>query len=293
MTTKQFKAYNWLLNLLNDCDGISLEEINNQWIKNKSISDGKPMNRRTFMRYRNEIEDLFGIEIGCEHHGDFEYYIKKKSSEYDDELHRWMLSTLMFKQRLADKVALYDRILTYDMPSGNFWLEVIIDAMKENKKVVVHYRKYDAPEAKEWLLSPYCLKMYGMRWFMLGMTEKGSLLTFALDRMENVDISDESFVMDSSFDAREYFNEMYGICRDYKSKKQRVVIRTFDDEHHYLRDLPLHHSQKEIGRGDGYVDFELKLHINKELSGYILSRGKRMKVLKPLSFAREIEEMRA
>jgi hypothetical protein len=72
-----------------------------------------------------------------------------------------------------------------------------------------------------------------------------------------------------------------------------VVIRTFDDEHHYLRDLPLHHSQKEIGRGDGYVDFELKLHINKELSGYILSRGKRMKVLKPLSFAREIEEMRA
>ena len=69
-----------------------------------------------------------------------------------------------------------------------------------------------------------------------------------------------------------------------------MVLRAFGDEYYYLNDLPLHHSQKAVNFGDDFVDFELNLHITKELTGFILSRGKRLKVISPKKYAQEIEE---
>lgn len=98
--------------------------------------------------------------------------------------------------------------------------------------------------------------------------------------------------MDRNFSAADYFSDMYGVFRDDKSRKQRVVLRAFGDEHFYLRDAAIHHSLKEIDSGEGWVDFELNLFTTKELAGYILSRGKRLKVMLSKSYAMEIEMMK-
>ena len=82
------------------------------------------------------------------------------------------------------------------------------------------------------------------------------------------------------------------VAEDENSEMQHVVLRAFGDESCYLRDLPIHHSQREVAQGEGYVDFELYLHITKELSGFILSRGKRLKVISPKSYAKEIAAMK-
>jgi predicted DNA-binding transcriptional regulator YafY len=70
----------------------------------------------------------------------------------------------------------------------------------------------------------------------------------------------------------------------------RIVLRAFGDENYYLRDLPIHKSQREIGSGDGYTDFMIELRPNKELIAYLLSRRERLKVLSPDSI---VEEMKA
>ena len=292
MTPKQFRTYYWLVNTIKNSAGITLEEINRRWQEKKHISDGQPLNRRTFMRYRNDIESLWGIDISVQPHSRYKYYISNPHVLNDGSIHQWMITTLAVRHLLIENVALHSRVLLEPVPSGEFHLVTIIEAMKENRKIMMSYRKYDDKDSKSWTLSPYCVKMYNRRWYMLGKTEKGTFCTFALDRMESVEVSDEGFELDADFSAADYFKDMYGICRDEKAKKQRIVIRTYGNEHHYLRDLPLHESQREIGSGEGYVDFELCVYPTWELAGYILSRGKRMEVVSPKAYARELMRMK-
>ena len=74
---------------------------------------------------------------------------------------------------------------------------------------------------------------------------------------------------------------------------ERVVLRAYGDESLYLRDLPIHHSQVEIGDGDGYTDFECYVRPTLDFCGQILSRGCRLQVLKPQSLADKIHQMLA
>ena len=71
------------------------------------------------------------------------------------------------------------------------------------------------------------------------------------------------------------------------------MLRAYGDENLYLRDLPIHHSQVEIGSGEGYTDFECYVRPTLDFCGYILSRGNRLQVLKPQSLADKIHQMLA
>ena len=74
---------------------------------------------------------------------------------------------------------------------------------------------------------------------------------------------------------------------------ERVVIRAYGQERFYLKDLPLHHSQREIAQGDDYTDFELHLRPTKDFCNCLLSHGCHIKVLSPERLALEIFEMHA
>ena len=72
---------------------------------------------------------------------------------------------------------------------------------------------------------------------------------------------------------------------------QRVVIRAFGKEANYLRDLPLHHSQKEIATTEEYSDFELTLSPTADFFSPLLSRGAAIKILEPESLANDIKAL--
>lgn len=292
MTPKQFKAYLWLIELIDNHDGITQKEINAAWKKERDLSNGKDIDRKTIYRYRKELEELFGLKIECDRQTDYKYYLKNRWAMGGKGIVKWMLRTLSVGLQVADCMGLSDRIILEDVPSGDKWLLMIIEAMKNDKRIELTYQGYGKPEGWHETVSPYCVKLYQRRWYLLAKITKPKLYTLPLDRIKEMQISEESFVMDRKFSAVDYFNDMYGIFRDDKSRKQRVVLRAFGDEHFYLRDAAIHHSLKEIGRGEGWVDFELNLFTTKELAGYILSRGKRLKVISPKSYAKEIEMMK-
>ena len=72
---------------------------------------------------------------------------------------------------------------------------------------------------------------------------------------------------------------------------QRVVIRAFGKEANYLRDLPLHHSQKEIETGAEFSDFELTLRPTADFFSPLLARGAAIKVLEPANLAEDIKQL--
>lgn len=67
-------------------------------------------------------------------------------------------------------------------------------------------------------------------------------------------------------------------------------MRAYGNERYYMRDLPLHHSQREINATDEYTDFELYLKLTDDFKVKLLSRGGWLEVLAPKSLADEMVE---
>ena len=97
--------------------------------------------------------------------------------------------------------------------------------------------------------------------------------------------------MDPDFDAQAYFKDYFGVMTDDRLPVERIVLRAYGNEPYYLRDLPLHPSQREVAKGDDYTDFEVCLHPTRDFLAYILSRGGWLQVISPDSIAQQIKEM--
>ena len=67
-----FRQYIWLVDLIFRSKGISFQEINEQWMKT-GMSGGNPMLRQTFIRHKEAIQEMFGINIECQPKGGYLY----------------------------------------------------------------------------------------------------------------------------------------------------------------------------------------------------------------------------
>ena len=66
MTTPTlFKEYIWLVNTIYQARKITLNDINQKWMKTE-MSGGVELARSTFNRHKAAIEDIFGIYIECD-----------------------------------------------------------------------------------------------------------------------------------------------------------------------------------------------------------------------------------
>ena len=69
------------------------------------------------------------------------------------------------------------------------------------------------------------------------------------------------------------------------------MVRAYGNERFYVRDLPIHHSQREIGKGEEYTDFELKMHATSDFCSHVLSRSNQLQVLEPEWLAKKVKNM--
>ena len=281
-TPSLFKEYIWLVNTIHNAKRISFAEINEKWLRTE-MSEGISLSRTTFNRHKDAIEDIFGIYIDCDRKDGYRYFIGNEEVLHEDSVQNWMLSTLTVNNLISESLSLQNRIVLENIPSNGELLERVLRAMNEGKKVTVRYRRYQATESRAFSLSPYCIKLFRQRWYLLGRFGDGGFAIFSFDRMEDIVISEESFKMEPDFDASEFFGECYGVVIGDGSQPVRVVIRAFGVERYYLRDLPLHHTQKEIQVSDeqDYADFELFIRPTTDFKGQLLSRGACLKIMEP------------
>jgi hypothetical protein len=288
-TPTLFREYIWLVNTIYKARAITLAEINRLWLKTE-MSEGIPLSRTTFHRHRNAIEDIFGLIIDCNKKNGNKYYISNGQELQKDSVQNWMLSTLSVSNMLGETQSLHHRILLENVPSGDERLRTVINAMKQNRQVNITYKRYAATSSSGFTIEPYCVKLFRQRWYVLGRLSNGYLATFSFDRIREVTLSDKKFKMPRNFDAADYFSESFGIVVDDNAPAERIVLRAYGYEPYYLRDLPLHPSQRIISTTEEYTDFELKLKITTDFKSKLLSRGEWIEVLKPQSLADDIRE---
>ena len=285
-----FKLYTWLAEIFYSQGEITLNEINERWIKTE-LSGGIPMIRQTFNRHRAAIEEIFGFSIECNKSKN-SYYIANNNSLTLNDYQSWMLDTLSISNMLMESGSLKDHIILEHIPAGKTHLRPIINAMKEKHKLKMTYCKFGQAEAYTILVDPYAIKVFKQRWYMLAKnTKRKEPSIYALDRMIAVEKTTEHFDFPEKFSTKEFFKHWYGVLCDPEKKPQRIVIRAYYPYANYLRTLPLHHSQTELNDTTEYADFEFYLSPTFDFKQELLAQGKDVEVLKPLSLRKDMKQM--
>lgn len=284
-----FQEYIWLVTTIHRAGKITLEEINKRWMET-DMSGGVSIARSTFNRHKASIEDIFGIVIECDMRDGFKYYIDNRDVLSENSIQNWMLSTMSVNSILSENKSVHDRIVLESIPSDGENLHKFINAMKRGLQIAVRYRKYGTEEPTEMTVEPYFVKLINKRWYGIVRkpTEEGWMFVLSFDRILELDITREKFHYPKRFDPNEFFKNNYGIVWNDTLPVERVVIRAYGKQVYYLRDLPLHHTQKEITTTEEYSDFEMHLRITSDFYTPLLSRGPFIKVLEPQYLADEI-----
>ena len=285
-----FRQYSWLAETIYRSGGITFRELNERWVRSP-LSGGMPMIRQTFNAHRRDIRDTFGISIEC-HKPTNRYYIDLDGSLPGTDFQNWMIETLSVSNMLVESVSLKDRLLMEHIPAGNDYFRTIVRAMKEGHKLQMTYRKFGQAEPYTIVVEPFAIKVFRQRWYLLAKDYKRETPSiYALDRMEALTETDQHFDLPEGFSAREFFDDCYGVMRNPKHRAQRIVVRAYDRFAHYLRTLPLHHSQTEVSTTAEYTDFEFRLAPTFDFKQELLAQGKDVEVLEPASLRKEMMEM--
>lgn len=277
-----FKEYIWLVNTIYHAKRISLAEINAKWA-DTDMSGGVEMARTTFNRHKSAIEDIFGIFIECDRRNGYEYYIGNPRVLKDDTVQNWMLSTLSLGNVISESMSLQDRIVAERIAVNNTMLTLIINAMKSGHRLNIRYRQYGSPQSYWTGTSPYCLKLFRQKWYLLGKLFANKFMVFSLNKIEEVKVQESTFKTDKDFNPAEFFAPYFGVMIDEDLPTTNITIRAYGDERYEISDVPIHKSQmlKAVNPAEDYADFELTLKPTPDFIDYLLSKIGRLKVLGP------------
>ena len=257
---------------------MTFEELCSLWLMDE-VADGRPLQRSSFNRHRDAIQNMFGIIIECDMKT-YEYYIGNPEALGDDSIERWLYSTTAVHGMLSESSAVKDRVVLENVAAGLEYLQTIISAIKANRRLCLGYQKF-GKEGYEKIVSPYALKLFHQRWYMLAKTQENSMRLYALDRIHSLSVTKETFKMPADFSPQDYFAEYFGVLTDSSVPMAHIVIRAHNWTPDYLRTLPLHQSQQELTSTPDYTDFSYDLRPTSDFIGQLLSQGSGIEVLEP------------
>ena len=269
-------------------DGITLAELNRKWTADP---ENDPIPDRTFFRLKNQIADIFGIDIECDK-GRNTYYIPYRDELYDDRLKMWLLNSFALHNRLSGDPQLRRRVQFEDIPGGTHWLDNLLDAMQKRLKIRILYQKSFEDDLTEYAhCKPFGLKLFKQRWYLIAENRDGAMRFFSLDRIHNLEVSAESFQMPEDFDMEKLFDEAFGMYVNPETEAERVVVKADIPQSQYLKSLPLHHSQRIIEESDDYVVFAWKLKPTYDFIQQLLTMNLHIEVLEPISLRQQMNEL--
>ena len=284
--------YVWLVETIRKAgeSGITFEEINERWLRkdNVELNEGLEIPKRTFHKWRTAVEETFNVIIDCRRKGGYRYFIANPEDLEEHGLSNWLLDTVSVSNLLMQNIALKDRILLENVPSGLQFLPDILEAMNSNQVLNITYQGFRHEEPVNYDVHPYCVKLFKQRWYLVAnKIAEGIIHTFAVDRIQDISVKKERFDMPESFDPAVFFRHAYGVMTG-KQQPQDIKLAVEESQAKYLRSLPLHHSQREI-MSDGKTSvFTFRLCPEHDFLMELLSLGDTIEVIEPAALREKI-----
>ena len=288
MSKNQINKYVWLVETLYKAKKITLKEINQRWLET-DLSEGLEIPRRTFDNWKNAAEEMFGLVILCDKRDGDRYYIENREVLEDDGLQRWLLNTMSVNNTLLENKSLSDRILLENIPSGQDFLALVMEAMKKSKVIKITYKGYWSEHEHTFPVAPYCIKLFRQRWYLVGNSVyEDKIRIYALDRVQNIGLTSEPYKYPNDFSPEVYFEGYFGIIHDDDCSLETVKLKVYSDQANYMRSLPMHSSQEEMERNDNFSVFALYLRPTFDFQQELLWNADALEVLEPIWLRKEI-----
>ena len=280
MAAHQVNVYFWLIDTIAS-GNLTREDINRRWMHcryNDNHEDEFP--ERKFHRYKEEIQEIFDVDIRCSKSRGNVYYIQNKDY-ISGGTRQWLLNAMAVHSMLDQAKDITNCVLYEDIPEGTQYLSLIVDAIRHRTQLQLTYHSFNRQEQYELMLSPYCLKVFKQRWYVAGCpsTHPNETRIYALDRVQMMRPTEHTFIYPKKFDAKTFFAPYYGVFRNATPTK--VIIEANPQSTQFLRLLPLHDSQKELRQFHGNTFFEYYIAPTLDFIQELRTHGTDIRVREP------------
>jgi len=257
-------------------NGISFKEIEKHLL-NQSQETGfnLEISQRTFQRDREEILNLWGIEI-LFNKRDGIYEI---THEDDDSLNERLIESfemiaVLKKSRNASKYIHLEKRKS----NGVAYFNDLIHAIENELKIQFVLNSYwNDPSVRNCV--PKGIKETHNRYYLIAWDmDKNEIRNYGLDRISDFLITKEK-VKTPSIDIEKLYENAFGI--ECYGEAQQIILRFDISQKVYLESLPLHHTQKIHFVNDEQIDVKLFVHATNELMMEIMKYGSICEVIKP------------
>lgn len=245
--------------------------------------------KRTLQRDLGEIRNIFGIDIEFSK-SQKGYYISQNETE-NMNFQRMMEAFDMFNSlNLAQDLTPFIH-MEKRKPQGTENLYGLLHAIKNRFKIKFTYQKFWEEENSQRLVEPYALKEFKNRWYVMAKDSKDrTIKSFALDRLSNLEITNQTFQYPDNYNIEQSYRYCFGIISPNGEEPRDIILSFTPFQGKYIKTLPLHDTQQILEDNDEELKIQLKLCLTHDLFMELLSFGDNMKVLEPKSLADQIKQ---
>ncbi len=179
-----------------------------------------------------------------------------------------------------------------NLPKSEAYLSVmarLAEAWTCRRRVKITYRSLPAARAAERVIEPYFIEPAapGHSSYVIAHCHRaGELRIFKVERIEAIELTDETYTIPADFDANRYFSAAWGIV--VEGEAQTVRLRFGAELARLMEEAVWHPSQVLERRADGSVIMTLRVFYTYELVNWILGWGEKVEVLEPEALRKEV-----
>ena len=162
----------------------------------------------------------------------------------------------------------------------------LIDAILHQRQAKIAYFSFNSRKTKAYTIDPYRLVYYrGGLYLYARAHEYAEVRTFAVERVQSIEVLDEEFEIPADFNVSEYARGAFGIAG---GKPETVELLFAQEMAGYIRERVWHESQSMEDLPDGSVRLVLLVAPGWELKSWIKGFLPHVRLLKPASLRDEI-----
>lgn len=171
------------------------------------------------------------------------------------------------------------------------YIGVLFSAIVNKQVLRILYQPF-GKQTQTLTVSPYYLKQYNRRWFLLGQAQGNTefpnlpISNLALDRMVDVAPAAGKYA-ESGMDFEDYFADLMGVTNS-DDPVEDIVLEFTPNRFPYVVSKPLHPSQKMVNKDAGQISIAVKP--TKELYQTLLSFGADVQIVSPESVRKKMQE---
>lgn len=172
------------------------------------------------------------------------------------------------------------------------WIDKLLKAIFHKDALEIQYKNSKGIISKK-IISPYALKHHQNHWYLVAHDQlcerPDKTNVFSVDNIQRLEYSNKNYILED-FSLNDYFKYSLGIWHLHEKDPVEVVLE-FNKKMDYIRNTPLHHTQKEsYDEVRNVLTVTITVYQTPELEMLIQGFGNSVTVISPQSLINRIKE---